>query len=838
MRPSTSPLRRTVRAAALAALPGLLLGTLALAGCLPDDGSAAIGPRDGWAPVAEQLTSFIEHEMEDKEIPGLAVALVDGRRIVWSRGFGRADPAEERPATPRTVWRVGSVSKLFTDLAVMRRVEAGELDLDAPVTEYLPDFRPENPYDRPITLRHLMSHRSGLVREPPAGHYFDSTGTTLAETVRSLNGTRLVHAPGTETKYSNAGVAVVGRVLEVTAGRPFADVLEDGLLADLGMERSAFSPEPGRVRDLAGASMWTYDGRRFPAPTFRLGMAPAGSMYATVEDLGAFLSALFAGGRGPGGRVVEPGTLETMWTPRQEGATRGYGLGFGVDTLAGERAVGHGGAIYGFSTQLTALPDAGLGAVVVTNLDGTNTVTSRVARAALRMMKAHRDGEVLPEPATTRPVPAGRARALEGRYGEGEPAVALQERGGELSLVADRGGHRVRVRRHGGALLTDGRLGFGTRIEPVEGGIVLKGDTLRRRPDVRPEPAPPAWEGLIGEYGWDHNTLYVLEHRGRLHVLVEWFYRYPLERVEGDVWRFPDRGLYSGERVRFHRDDAGRAAAVTMAGIRFERREAGPAGGGTFRIDPVKPIDELRRDALAARPPEEEGEFREPDLVELGTLDAPLRFDIRYATTNNFMGSVFYRVPRAYLQRPAAEAVGRAARRLAEEGYGLLVHDAYRPWFVTKMFWDATPEDMKQFVADPSGGSRHNRGAAVDLTLYHLDSGEPAAMVSGYDEFTPRAFPLYPGGTSLERWHRELLREAMEAEGFSVYEWEWWHFDHGDWREYPILNRVFEELGEAAPDAAAVPPATVWAGRAPDRASRATGGTGADRERAGAGDRR
>lgn len=823
MTPMRRSIRRLARAATAGLATGLLAATLALSGCAPGDGPGSVGPREGYGPVAERLSAFVEHEMEDKGIPGLAVALVDDQEVVWARGFGFADPADSVPATAGTVWRVGSVSKLFTDLAVMQQVEAGRLALDTPVTEYLPDFRPGNPYDRPITLRHLMSHRAGLVREPPAGHYFDSTGTSLAETVRSLNDTELVHGPGSETKYSNAGLAVVGYVLQETTGRPFAGLLKDSLLAGLGMDRSAFTPEPSLRDDMASARMWTYDGRRFEAPTFELGMSPAGSMYTTVRDLGAFLSALFAGGRGPGGQVVDAATLERMWTPEGSGENRTYGLGFGVDTLAGERAVGHGGAIYGFSTQLTALPDAKLGAIVVSNLDGTNTVTSRVARVALRLMKAHREGSALPQPVTTEPVAPERARELDGRYGEGERAVDLEAQAGVLRLSADRGGHQVRVRRHGDALITDGRLGFGTRIVPLEDGLLVGGDTLRRVPDRRPPPAPAAWRGLIGEYGWDYNTLYVLEHRGRLHALVEWFYRYPLEHVEGDVYRFPDRGLYSGERVVFHRGGDGRATAVSMAGIRFERRQAGPAGGGTFRIDPVQPIDEIREAALAATPPEEEGDFREPDLVELGTLDGPVTFDIRYATTNNFMGSVFYQQPRAYMQRPAAEAVGRAARRLAERGYGLRVYDAYRPWFVTKMFWDATPQDMKQFVADPSDGSRHNRGAAVDLTLYHLDSGEVAATVSGYDEFTARAFPRYPGGTSRERWHRELLREAMEAEGFAVYEWEWWHFDHGDWREYPIMNRVFEELEAARPDAAALSPATAWSGRAPERRRRRAG---------------
>ncbi|MHC4821258.1 MAG: M15 family metallopeptidase, partial [Planctomycetota bacterium] len=179
----------------------------------------------------------------------------------------------------------------------------------------------------------------------------------------------------------------------------------------------------------------------------------------------------------------------------------------------------------------------------------------------------------------------------------------------------------------------------------------------------------------------------------------------------------------------------------------------------------------------------------------LVTLDSTIALDIRYASTNNFMGEVFYSAPRAFLQRPAAEALVRAHEWLGELGYGLLIHDGYRPWYVTKMFWDATPEDLKVFVANPENGSRHNRGAAIDLTLYDLESGEPILMPGGYDEFSPRSFPDYPGGTSRQRWHRELLREAMEAQGFAVYEAEWWHFDHGDWRRYRIGNERFEELG-------------------------------------------
>ena len=101
------------------------------------------------------------------------------------------------------------------------------------------------------------------------------------------------------------------------------------------------------------------------------------------------------------------------------------------------------------------------------------------------------------------------------------------------------------------------------------------------------------------------------------------------------------------------------------------------------------------------------------------------------------MGVPLYDRAQARLQRPAAEALGRVQRALAAEGFGLLVHDAYRPWYVTRMFWDATPDSQRVFVADPATGSRHNRGAAVDLTLYDLRTGRPVTMVSGYDEFSP-----------------------------------------------------------------------------------------------------
>jgi zinc D-Ala-D-Ala dipeptidase len=199
--------------------------------------------------------------------------------------------------------------------------------------------------------------------------------------------------------------------------------------------------------------------------------------------------------------------------------------------------------------------------------------------------------------------------------------------------------------------------------------------------------------------------------------------------------------------------------------------------------------------ALAQGPPVETGPFRKPDLVELDKLDPTIKLDIRYATKNNFLGKKVYKEARAFLQRPAAEALVRVNQKLRGGGYGLVVHDGYRPWSVTKIFWDVTPEDKKIFVADPARGSRHNRGCAVDLSLFDLKTGATVKMPSEYDEMTERAHINYECATPEAKRLREMLRAAMTAEGFAVYEPEWWHYDYKDWKEYPILNVKFSEIG-------------------------------------------
>lgn len=761
-----------------------LLTTLVLASGLPTAVAAqdSVAASERYAPVAAMLHRFITREMADKNLPAVSIVLVDSQQIVWAQGFGLARPGDSLAASAASIYRVGSVSKLFTDIALMRLVEQGRLDLDAPITPYVPDFHPTNRFGGVITLRELMTHHSGLVREPPVGSYFDSTAPPLPAIVASLSSTSLVYAPGTRYKYSNAALQTVGLALERAAGQPFPQYMQDSVLDPLGMTHSAFfEPRPDQVSQVATAVMWASDGRRFPAPTFHRN-APSGSLYTSMADLGQFLVALFADSN----PVIRRATLERMWADS--------GLGFFVSRFDGHPRVGHDGSIYGFATTFAALPDDRLGVAVVTTLDGANVVTDRIADAALRGLLALRSGLPIPDPAVTDPVPATLARRIAGHYGNGTRTVDLLERAGDLLLSRDGSAVPARLRASGDSLTFDDAQTFGGAVRLLDDRIVVNGDTFARLLELAPPAAPARWNRFFGEFGWGYETLFIYERGGRLHALIEWLEDDALTPVSDTAFAFPDASMYAGERVTFQGAKRGRATAAIAGAVAFARRDIGPAGGGQLHVTPLRPVPEILVESQALTPPAESGSFRAPDLVDLQGLDGTIKLDIRYATTNNFLGSVFYASPRAFLQRPAALALLRAHQRLRELGYGILIHDGYRPWYVTKTFWEATPPGQRWMVANPVRGSRHNRGCAVDLTIYDLRTGEPLDMGGTYDEATERSFPDYPVATDLERWNRELLRQVMESEGFTRNVDEWWHFDYRDWRAYPILNRSFAEL--------------------------------------------
>ncbi|WP_454760803.1 M15 family metallopeptidase [Caulobacter segnis] len=286
----------------------------------------------------------------------------------------------------------------------------------------------------------------------------------------------------------------------------------------------------------------------------------------------------------------------------------------------------------------------------------------------------------------------------------------------------------------------------------------------------------------IGQYGDKAAPFTVFEKDGALHIDGEGFSSARLTPVSGGRYAIAGGGELALEKgaVRLN----GKTLAFHDFGLETRDRIH-----KAVRADPVL----LRKLALAATPPVETDRLPS-DLVDVTTIDPGIKLDIWYATPDNFMGIPLYEKPAAYMQRPAAEALGRIHKALAAKGFGLLIHDAYRPWYVTWMFWDATPPEDHVFVADPSQGSRHNRGCAVDLTLYDLKTGKAVEMPGRYDEFSTRSYADFVGGTTAQRARRLVLRQAMEAEGFTVYPEEWWHFDFNDYRRYPIGTKTFTEL--------------------------------------------
>ena len=304
-----------------------------------------------------------------------------------------------------------------------------------------------------------------------------------------------------------------------------------------------------------------------------------------------------------------------------------------------------------------------------------------------------------------------------------------------------------------------------------------------------PPECPAEIRPLLGAYvAAEGQSMLVLERDGMLWVRHGDSDSRFAPDVRGASPEFVAPGLDGPASRRLAFDAGTRSPGARLDGRAFTRAPGQPGSEETFRVSHARPFAEVMAEATSATPPAEAARARAFDLVELASLDPTLRFDLRYATANNFLGVAVYERARALLQRPAAEALVRVQAALRARGLGLLIFDAYRPWAVTKAFWELTPAHLHNFVADPAQGSRHNRGCAVDLTLYDLATGLAVETTTGFDEFSPHARPDWLGGTSRGRWYRDLLRAEMTKQGFTVYVDEWWHFDYRDWALYPIGN--------------------------------------------------
>jgi CubicO group peptidase (beta-lactamase class C family) len=319
--------------------------------------------------VFERFRETIPGRMKEHKIPGLSIAVVDREGVLWAAGFGKTGKGSQA-VTPQTLFSIQSMSKTFTATAVMIAVQEGLVDLDTPITRYLPEFTVKSRFeDKPqekITLRHLLSHTSGLVHEAPVGNNYDTRYGSFEEHVLSIQNTWLRHRVGERYSYSNLGIDLAAYVLQVRSGRPLAEYMKANVFEPLGMRDS--SMDYGIVERCSNRARGHVPFvKRVPVA---IPMVGAGGAYTTAADLARFVQFHLNRGVADGRAVLEPRLLDAMYTSSP--VSKGYGLGIAIGTKHDTYFLNHNGGGFGFLTTMTWYPEYGIGCVALTNSTNHN----------------------------------------------------------------------------------------------------------------------------------------------------------------------------------------------------------------------------------------------------------------------------------------------------------------------------------------------------------------------------------------------------------------------------------------------------------------------------------
>jgi CubicO group peptidase (beta-lactamase class C family) len=503
----------------------ILLLTVSIAGCSSAPTRPESVGRGDYAKVAEYVSTLVRHEMKKRDVTGLSIALVDDQRVVWAEGFGYADKAGNVPASAETIYRAGSISKLFTATAAMQLAERGRLDIDRPLGDYLPGFSIRTRFagSAPVTPRSIMTHHSGLPSDYLKGMWTrDPEPFTRVTAV--LQDEYAANPPGTVFSYSNLGVTLLGDAIGKVAERDFVSLVRDEILLPLGMSRSSFSPSADRT---PLAAKGYRKGTEAEEPPLR--DVPAGGLNTSVNDLSRFVRMVFAGGKAGDHQIVKPETLAEML--RQQNTDVPLDLDFRVglgwmlgglgdiDIRNGGPVAHHAGATLLFHGQMIVLPERKLGVVVLANSDTAGRVVGKVAAEALKLSLEAKTGEREPK----REKPEGgdgflspeALQRYEGWYATPAGAVNVRDTwGGLRASVMNRTLHLI-PRADGSLGLQYRLLGlFPLRIEELDGVGISRADVAGREilaarmhgrefpigERMRPVPVPAQWLGRTGEY--------------------------------------------------------------------------------------------------------------------------------------------------------------------------------------------------------------------------------------------------------------------------------------------------------------------------------------------------
>ncbi len=532
-----------------------------------------------------RYAAIVEAELARDVAPGVSVAWIVDGQTVHAAGYGLADRRANIPATADAIYRAGSISKLFNALAAVQLVEQGQLDLDAPIEQALPEFRIVVPFANagPITARQLLCHRSGMIRESPVGGYLDNRQPTVQATIASVGDCVLVNPPNTKTRYSNVGPTIVGRAIEVQTGRDYADYQQQHVLGPLGMASSAWRMNDalrprlakGEMRVACGNDIFSYE----PAPEFELGTLPAGNLYTTAPDLARFAS--FVMGSASRSELSPPlvkrESLDLMLRVQLTNDGTGFGLGFFVNRYRGHKTAQHMGAVYGFTTSIVVLPAERIGVVVLSNVDIGMAPVRRLSEAALDLLLEAVLGETPPTPPATVELASENLAEFVGDYeSESYWARTFVEHGKLRCLLS---GQRLDLTPVGPTrFLADGRMMSQSEFEFQRNGngivaaLKAAGQSFRRVDPNQVPAAPAGWRRLLGSYGLRFIPLIVSIRHGHLYASVENEYDYRLTPVNRVTFALPS-GMYSDEQIVFQEDAAGNVAGVVMANMVLPRRD-------------------------------------------------------------------------------------------------------------------------------------------------------------------------------------------------------------------------------------------------------------------------
>lgn len=318
-------------------------------------------------------------------------------------------------------------------------------------------------------------------------------------------------------------------------------------------------------------------------------------------------------------------------------------------------------------------------------------------------------------------------------------------------------------------------------------------------PAFEPKDCPKDLKYILGMYYGNGEMFLLRENNGEVELVYRFGQNdytfagsnvYPLYKEHFDSYTINESGPLNhlDAAVRIERSHEGYGVSCSVGGNRYSRRFFAGENGRPFRFAPVSDWQALKTAADAAVMPALLGNGQQAQLVDLAQAVPGLKFDLRYAQADNCFGQALTDDQRAFLDANAAQALAQAQQYLKPYGYGILVWEAYRPWSVSKLAYDALPADKKFMLPAPEVGFSHNTGRSIDVSLYLLATGENTGMISGFDEPSVRQYASFAGGTTLERYRRDLLRSAMQMAGFTASGTEWWHFDYGDIKGFAHLN--------------------------------------------------